>query len=54
MPVSIRKLTGRVGAVAGGADLTAPPDEPTLRSPVPPPQRVGDASRYTPERAVAA
>ncbi|MEU9140983.1 hypothetical protein AB0D33_34380 [Streptomyces sp. NPDC048404] len=54
MPVSIRKLAGRIGAVAGGADLTAPPDDPTLRSPVPLPRRVGDASRYTAVRAVAA
>ncbi|PKT68950.1 taurine dioxygenase [Streptomyces populi] len=30
MPVSIRKLTGRIGAVAEGVDLTAPPDDSTL------------------------
>ncbi|MEU9480199.1 TauD/TfdA family dioxygenase [Streptomyces sp. NPDC048191] len=30
MPVSIRKLTGRIGAVVEGADLTAPPDPSTV------------------------
>ncbi|WP_392958502.1 TauD/TfdA dioxygenase family protein [Streptomyces sp. LN245] len=30
MPVSIRKLTGRIGAVVEGVDLTAPPAESTL------------------------
>ncbi|MFD9099162.1 TauD/TfdA dioxygenase family protein [Streptomyces collinus] len=30
MPVSIRKLTGRIGAVVEGADLAAPPDPSTV------------------------
>jgi taurine dioxygenase len=30
MPPSIRKLTGRIGAVVEGADLTAPPDLSTV------------------------
>ncbi|MEU4085195.1 TauD/TfdA dioxygenase family protein [Streptomyces aureus] len=30
MSLSIRKLTGRIGAVAEGVDLTAPPDDSTL------------------------
>ncbi|MET7989031.1 hypothetical protein [Streptomyces sp. NPDC005281] len=30
MPVSIRKLTGRIGAAAEGVDPTASPDDPTL------------------------
>ncbi|MCF1509128.1 TauD/TfdA dioxygenase family protein [Streptomyces glomeratus] len=30
MPVSIRKLTGRIGAVVEGVDLTAPPDLSTV------------------------
>jgi taurine dioxygenase len=30
MPPSIHKLTGRVGAVVAGVDLTAPPDPSTI------------------------
>jgi alpha-ketoglutarate-dependent sulfate ester dioxygenase len=30
MPLSIRKLTGRIGAIVEGADLTAPPDPSTI------------------------
>ncbi|MER5402610.1 hypothetical protein [Streptomyces sp. NPDC002599] len=33
MPVSLRKPTGRIGAVAEGVDLTAPPDDRTLTAP---------------------
>ncbi|MFD7019087.1 TauD/TfdA dioxygenase family protein [Streptomyces sp. NPDC059928] len=32
MPPSIRKLTGRIGAVVEGVDFTAPPDPSTIRT----------------------
>jgi len=38
MPLSTRKLTSRIGAPAGGADLTAEPDGETSR------QLAGDVS----------
>ncbi|MFE2103775.1 hypothetical protein [Streptomyces sp. NPDC059468] len=45
MSPSNRKLTNRIGAVAEGVDLTAPPDP--LRSLADSKQAVGDASHYS-------